>query len=880
MLHPAQLVQPRPGPGYVYKTGRAARVPQTGDDLASYYATEGLRKKQRERDGCGARSKRPSSADAIGVSGSKEFRKLKSATSRARPGSAASSRLRKSTLETSPAKPAKPDKMFTVARGKPPKTVPGVICHDRDFAWTIGRRTRPGSSIRETIDSQKKPHEAETEHMVERVLEQVKEDYFPISLLSRLRDKTAEPPPPTQQFRRVPSGSGLITTGQHAKYQQRTAALLGQVTRLNRQVRLRSSQLERIERQFVALSANPSGNQESNPVITFSRFVEVMDAVGVGKKLTEADFLKRFYKIMDRNGDKSVDFGELLDGLAILLGGSAKQKLQLFYVMYAYHDPQMIGRHYFDDKEQAELALGLSMFNIYRVLMAVLKHYCGVEEDDGEDHRSAADDDAKAQALEVFKRKQEDFKKFHNSLDCDGDGRVTFEELWKKFAEEPELVSCIEEEGKKGKRKAKGGEESLLDSSAASASSGGGPARARRRRRRKTLRFKREGLDMHLGPMDKSESSPRSKRLAARRAAKQAREAGKVGVISPDSPTRKSAVETETARRSLARRLAGAIDEGAAKVEASKTVQLAGAMEEAVHRAEEALAEGVEWHWHYGDQWVNYDEVTQRSLETAFQAGLPKLVLSASVCEIGSHFRDPPEHDGRYEVTLQHEETHTDLLPEDCPLWRGGLKTQDWAGMSQFNSKSHHRRPIRRVRKVDLGGASTPRMQAMVDVVMTTAEQEPSGDPYPKTETVGQNVEVEELSPWEVTEAGKAQLGKYELRATLDHLGITHSDLEVLNAFTRVQPDAAQLYPVLGVLRAVRQKRRDVAEKAKNIALSQQRGKGSGRKLRAGGKSPKGKRKSPKSAPGRPTLMGVESEPQEGGPGANVDRVDKNARPA
>ena len=76
MLHPAQLVQPRPGPGYVYKTGRAARVPQTGDDLASYYATEGLRKKQRERDGCGARSKRPSSADAIGVSGSKEFRKL------------------------------------------------------------------------------------------------------------------------------------------------------------------------------------------------------------------------------------------------------------------------------------------------------------------------------------------------------------------------------------------------------------------------------------------------------------------------------------------------------------------------------------------------------------------------------------------------------------------------------------------------------------------------------------------------------------------------------------------------------------------------------------------------------------------------------------
>ena len=172
-----------------------------------------------------------------------------------------------------------------------------------------------------------------------------------------------------------------------------------------------------------------------------------MKAVGCGDKAGQADFLHRFYKIMDRDGDKNLDFAELLDGLAILLGGTPKQKLQLFYVMYAYHDPNMVGKHYQDEAEREELNNGLTTFNIYRVLMAVLQHYCGVEETDGSSMTDAVDSamsEEVSHAPRTFEQKQADFNNFHISLDGDGDGRVTFEELWVKFSSEKAVLSCIE----------------------------------------------------------------------------------------------------------------------------------------------------------------------------------------------------------------------------------------------------------------------------------------------------------------------------------------------------------------------------------------------------------------------------------------------------
>ena len=608
MAHPE--LQPRPGPGYQYKTDRRAlRRQQSGADLSSYYSVEDLRGKLRRRDGFGAKPRRPSSAKAIGVEHSDEFVAMKSAKSLSRPGSAAPGAQRRSTLKTTPSKAQPRDAMDSAARGQAPKKVVGLVRHDREFAWVLGRRTRPGSAIREAMDAAKKPEVVETEKKVERVLERVKEEYFPISRLWYLRNHAADSTrsqPVGAQVRRVASGSCLITAGQHAKYRERTTTLLNQVTQLNRQVDLKSAQLERIERQFVALSTGTKGNS-SNPVISFSRFVQVMKAVGCGDKAGEADFLKRFYKIMDRDGDKTLDFGELLDGLAILLEGTPRQKLQLFYVMYAYHDPNQVGKHYHDDAERTELEQGLSMFNIYRVLMAVLQHYCGVDESDGSQMVEAVDNamadgdpgtssSSGSGGTRSFEQKQADFNQFHNSLDKDGDGRVTFEELWFKFSMTPTVLSCIEgqtlslvQEGDTAQASAPSSPRSPTRKSLSGSSGGGARASGRagrsggrarggrgssgrnsRRKQkqpqpRKMMRFNREGLDVMsrsrdapaAGAAENDTSTPKT--AAARRAAEAAeallRE--KVGVISDaeqaafraqPSPSG-SAVEQEVNRR-------------------------------------------------------------------------------------------------------------------------------------------------------------------------------------------------------------------------------------------------------------------------------------------------------------------------------------------
>ena len=242
--------QPRPGPGYRYKTDRRALSrQQSGADLSSYYSSRGSAEeaaKLRRRDGMGEKPKRPSSAKAIGVEHSDEFVAMKSAKSKARPGSAAPGASRRSTLKLRDvsAKVPLPDRMDTAARGQPPKKIPGLICHDREFAWVLGRRTRPGSAIRDAMDAAKKPHEVETEKKVERLLEKVKEEYFPISRLWGLRDHAAaatQSKPMGAQVRRIPSGSCLITAGQHANYRERTTTLLNQVTQLSRQMTLKSA---------------------------------------------------------------------------------------------------------------------------------------------------------------------------------------------------------------------------------------------------------------------------------------------------------------------------------------------------------------------------------------------------------------------------------------------------------------------------------------------------------------------------------------------------------------------------------------------------------------------------------------------------------------
>lgn len=819
------------------------------------FSTEDLRGKLRRRDGFGAKPRRPASAKNIGVEHTEEFVAMKSSAAVARPGSAAPGAQRRSTLKVSATKKDPPDAMETVARGQQPQRVVGLVKHDREFAWIVGRRTRPGSAIRDAMDAAKKPDELEKDQTVERVLERVKGEYFPISRLWKLRNHAADsmlPQPAGAQVRRVSSGSCLITTGQHAKYRERTTRLLSQVSQLNRQIDLQSSQLERIKRQFVALSTGAKSNSEK-PVISFNRFVEVMKAVGCGDQPAQADFLKRFYKIMDRDGDKTLDFGELLDGLAILVEGTARQKLQLFYVMYAYHDSNEVGKHYTDEAEMEELEKGLSKFNIYRVLMAVLQHYCGgIEADSSQNLQpeglsQASKMSSQESGERTLEQRQVDFSNFHNSLDQDGDGRITFDELWSRFSEVPSLLSCIDgrtlslvkEEPQNGMESPA----SAARTSRAGTSTGGrarsrcgGPGSSTRRKQpRKTMRFNREGLDVMRKPRADASGKSTPKTAAARRAAEAAEAVlqSKVGMISPSqmvdssaSPSG-SAVDQEVNRRSLGRALNGMVNRESATVEAKKTIQKAAVMEEAVKSAEECLANGVVWEWHCGDRWRKYDPVTERSLEMAFHSGLHHVALSSAVCAVGEFFKTP-DTDGKYLVTMRVDEEHQDLTQDHLPHH---LRLADslppnsgfWRGLSQLNTRNKHRRPVRRIREIDLTNATLPRLHDIAKLVMR-ASKDHSMDPFNQTSSVGLRSPITPVGGADdVAALESARLAAYDMRHAFDFLGLSTNDFEVANILDHVAPDVEGTYSVLATLKAMCSRRKKSANKSKNMQASKQR---------------------------------------------------------
>ena len=92
---------------------------------------------------------------------------------------------------------------------------------------------------------------------------------------------------------------------------------------------LSGNEMEKIRKVFVSLA-----QKDDNPVVSFSRFLTVMQGVGIGSTEADLDFFKRLYKVFDIDGDRAVDFGELCDGLSMLLTGTVKEKMRLYYQMY------------------------------------------------------------------------------------------------------------------------------------------------------------------------------------------------------------------------------------------------------------------------------------------------------------------------------------------------------------------------------------------------------------------------------------------------------------------------------------------------------------------------------------------------------------------
>jgi hypothetical protein len=57
----------------------------------------------------------------------------------------------------------------------------------------------------------------------------------------------------------------------------------------------------------------------------------------------DVDFLERMFRVFNTKGDLRLTFHEMLDGLAILLSGSAEQKFELFFLMYCNVDQTRVG---------------------------------------------------------------------------------------------------------------------------------------------------------------------------------------------------------------------------------------------------------------------------------------------------------------------------------------------------------------------------------------------------------------------------------------------------------------------------------------------------------------------------------------------------------
>ena len=99
---------------------------------------------------------------------------------------------------------------------------------------------------------------------------------------------------------------------------------------LRRQMTLGAEEIARIRRIFVSLT------DSADPSITFGRFLAVLKAIGIsGEGEAELDFFAKLYKVFDSDGNGKVEFTELIDGLHLLSEGSAKEKLQMYFNMFA-----------------------------------------------------------------------------------------------------------------------------------------------------------------------------------------------------------------------------------------------------------------------------------------------------------------------------------------------------------------------------------------------------------------------------------------------------------------------------------------------------------------------------------------------------------------
>ena len=256
-------------------------------------------------------------------------------------------------------------------------------------------------------------------------------------------------------MRRVSRGSMVMFSGQGTAYRDRHHNEARHITQLRKQCVLGLDEINQI-RQIVA-----SLTDDVNPQISFSRFLSIMKAIGVGGGAAEVDFFGRLYKVFDVNENGSVEFDELMDGLSILAAGNAKEKLQMYLLRgiciqvhnKSHNLPLILGlnypyifpcRRYYtifsisanvsngsDDQEDESLTKeaettqreGLRKYQVQRMILTLVQHLGGGGGGDG--------------------LSNDDLKRIFAHADADGDGDIDFEELYEYTARHPALTQFI-----------------------------------------------------------------------------------------------------------------------------------------------------------------------------------------------------------------------------------------------------------------------------------------------------------------------------------------------------------------------------------------------------------------------------------------------------
>jgi Ca2+-binding EF-hand superfamily protein len=145
--------------------------------------------------------------------------------------------------------------------------------------------------------------------------------------------------------------------------------------------------------------------------------MQVMKSIGLGGRESEVEFFQRLYRVFDTDRNGLVDFEELYTGLSSLLAGSARAKLQMFFDMFFTEERQTVG---------------LSKFNVYKLIMAMLQFFGSPSE------LVAADSSPKTRERSC------EWTQVFRTIDVNHDGVVSFEELYLHVLAHPELCSFLD----------------------------------------------------------------------------------------------------------------------------------------------------------------------------------------------------------------------------------------------------------------------------------------------------------------------------------------------------------------------------------------------------------------------------------------------------